>query len=174
MPLSFDRRFLDEDQAMGAQVWRIGAGAKMAFRRSVFERVGLFDERLGAGASGCSEDSEMWYRILASGGCCVYEPRAVVFHHHRAGWDELLQQTRAYMKGHVSALVVQSDLHGHRGNLRRITLQLPRYFLRMVMAAVRKRSRERASVLAREVTGWAAGDTRRPRWRRRAAARTGK
>ena len=86
VPLIFDRRFLDETKAMGAQVWRIGAGANMAFRRSVFERVGLFDERLGAGASGCSEDSELWYRLLAAGGACLFEPRAVVVHHHREQW----------------------------------------------------------------------------------------
>jgi GT2 family glycosyltransferase len=78
VPLIFDRRFLDETRATGAQVWRIGAGANMAFRRSVFDRVGLFDERLGAGASGCSEDSELWYRLIAGGGACLFEPRAFV------------------------------------------------------------------------------------------------
>jgi hypothetical protein len=107
---------------------------------------------------------------LANGGCCFYEPRAVVFHHHRADWDALLRQTRAYMQGHVSALVVQSDRHGHRSNLRRIVLELPLYFLRMVIAVVRRGSKERASVLAREVIGWAAGLQYlvRPEWRRRA------
>jgi GT2 family glycosyltransferase len=176
VPLRFDASFIGEQLRHGPQVWRIGAGANMAFRRSAFARVGRFDERLGAGASGCSEDSELWYRLLADGGCCAYEPRAVVFHHHRAGWDELLRQTRAYMKGHVSALVVQSDRHGHRGNLRRIALQLPRYFLRTAVAVVRQGSRERASVLAREVIGWAAGLQYlvRPGWRRRAAVRGGK
>ena len=173
LPLRFDASFIEEQLPHGPQVWRIGAGANMAFRRSVFDRVGLFDERLGAGASGCSEDSELWYRLLANGGCCLYEPRAVVFHHHRASWAELLRQTRAYMQGHVSALVVQSDRHGHRSNLRRIMLELPLYFLRVVIAVMRRGSKERASVLAREVTGWAAGLQYlvRPGWRRRAAVR---
>jgi GT2 family glycosyltransferase len=168
LPLRFDGSFIDEQLPHGPQVWRIGAGANMAFRRAVFDRVGLFDERLGAGASGCSEDSELWYRLLANGGCCFYEPKAVVFHHHRAGWDELLRQTRAYMKGHVSALVVQSDRHGHRGNLRRIVLELPLYFVRMVIAVMRRGSKARASVLMQEVIGWAIGLQYlvRPRWRR--------
>ncbi len=34
--------------------WEIGAGASMAFRREVFERIGYFDERLDAGQAGCS------------------------------------------------------------------------------------------------------------------------
>jgi GT2 family glycosyltransferase len=170
LPLRFDASFIDEQLTHGPQVWRIGAGANMAFRRSVFDRVGLFDERLGAGASGCSEDSELWYRLLANGGCCLYEPRAAVFHHHRASWDDLLRQTRAYMKGHVSALVVQSDRHGHRSNVRRIVVELPLYFLRVMIAVLRRGSKERASVLAREMTGWAAGLQYlvRPGWRRRA------
>ena len=77
------------------------------------------------------------------------------------------------MKGHVSALVVQSDRHGHRSNLRRIMLELPLYFLRVVIAVMRRGSKERASVLLREVTGWVAGLQYlvRTRWRRRVAVR---
>src|SRR5206468_756069 len=104
LPLIFDHRFFTETCPMGAQVWRVGAGANMAFRRSVFDRIGNFDERLGAGASGCSEDSELWYRLLAGGGTCRFEPRAVVTHHHREDWSGLRRQMRAYAKGHVSAL----------------------------------------------------------------------
>jgi hypothetical protein len=44
--------------------WEVGAGASMAFRRDVFERIGLFDERLDVGQAGCSGDSEYWYRPL--------------------------------------------------------------------------------------------------------------
>jgi GT2 family glycosyltransferase len=83
IPLRFGNRFFAETRPHGAHVWKMGAGANMAFRRNLFERIGLFDERLGAGAAGCSEDSELWYRMLANGGVCLYEPRAVVFHHHR-------------------------------------------------------------------------------------------
>jgi glycosyltransferase involved in cell wall biosynthesis len=170
VPLIFDRRFLDETCAMGAQVWRIGAGANMAFRRSVFDRVGLFDERLGAGASGCSEDSELWYRLLAGGGACLFEPRAVVVHHHREQWSELRRQVRAYMKGHVSALLVQAARHRHRGNIRRIFLQLPAYFARSAFCAVRDGSDlPRLQILCDEMAGWLCGlhYALRPRWRAR-------
>ncbi|MFS8114975.1 glycosyltransferase [Rhizobium jaguaris] len=157
VPLTFDRRFFEETKPSGAHVWKIGAGANMAFQRSVFERVGMFDERLGAGAAGCSEDSELWYRLLASGGTCLYEPRAVVFHHHRSDWPGLKRQIRAYMKGHVAALVAQYDNFGDRGNIVRIGKQLPVYFLRTFVKALFEGPPGRLGILASEVQGWLAG-----------------
>jgi len=169
VPSRFDARFFQEALSQGAQVWRIGAGANMAFRRSIFERVGLFDERLGAGAAGCSEDSELWYRILAAGGACLYEPRAVVHHHHRHDFGGLRRQMRAYMKGHTAALLIQYAQHGHRGNLRRALLQLPRGFLGIASGAVLHGQRRRAILLVEEVVGWLAGLSYalRPGWRGR-------
>jgi GT2 family glycosyltransferase len=168
VPVLFERTFFRQTRHDGAHVWRIGAGANMAFRRSAFERVGLFDPRLGAGASGCSEDSELWYRVLATGGACLFEPRAVVFHDHRADWNALQRQLRAYMKGHVSALVAQADRFGDRGNIARIFRQLPRYFIRTIAESVLHARPDRRRLVAHEVAGWAAGIGYlvRPRWRR--------
>jgi glycosyltransferase involved in cell wall biosynthesis len=170
-PLVFDRSFLDATHRMGPQVWRIGAGANMAFRRASIAPLGGFDERLGAGASGCSEDSEFWYRILAAGGVCLYEPRAVVFHHHRRDWAGLRKQYRAYMRGHVAALVAQADRYGARGNLRRIVKQLPAYFVRTALVSIQTLAGWRLRLLAEEVIGWSLGLAylARPGWRRRGA-----
>jgi glycosyltransferase involved in cell wall biosynthesis len=168
VPSIFDNRFFAETCSMGAQVWRIGAGANMAFRRSMFDRIGLFDERLGAGASGCSEDSELWYRLLASDGACLFEPRMCVLHHHREQWSELRRQMRTYMKGHVSALFVQARRFGHSGNIRRIFLQLPRYFARTAFRAVRDGAgTARLQILWDEFVGWLYGlhYAFRPQWR---------
>jgi GT2 family glycosyltransferase len=169
MPLLFDHRFFAETRPHGAQVWRIGAGANMAFRRSAFDRAGIFDERLGAGASGCSEDSELWYRIVALGGRVLHEPRAVVLHYHRTTWRELASQVRVYMRGHVSALIAQADAFGDAGNRRRIAWQLPRYFVRTALAAVGRLRWRRLALLLAEVQGWSAGLAYfvRPGWRRR-------
>jgi GT2 family glycosyltransferase len=128
--LTFDTRFFEQMKHRGVPVWRIGAGANMAFRRQAFELVGYFDERLGAGASGCSEDSELWYRLLAEGWFCHYEPTAVVFHYHRSDLDSLKQQMYQYMRGHVAALLVQFAKYKHWGNLRRLFVALPRYYTR--------------------------------------------
>jgi glycosyltransferase involved in cell wall biosynthesis len=120
--------FYRANRSRGCPVWEIGAGANMAFRRWIFDGVGLFDERLDVGAAGCSGDSEFWYRILYNGGTCRYEPSAVVFHYHRRDYDALARQIRAYMSGHAAALLVQYERTRDFGNLRRLLWSLPRRY----------------------------------------------
>jgi len=55
-------------------------GANMAFRAPVFAKLGTFDERLGPGACGHEEDTEMSMRIRAAGLRIGYCPGAVVYH----------------------------------------------------------------------------------------------
>ncbi len=131
-PIVFDSFFLKSMLKRAVPVWAIGAGANMAFRREVFTRIGLFDSRLGAGAAGCSEDSELWYRMLVAGMRIIYDPRAVVLHSHRIERRALINQTKQYMRGHVVALLVQFEKHGHVGNLRRLFAELPRHYWKEV------------------------------------------
>ncbi len=126
---NFDKHFMERNSRRGCPVWKIGAGVSMAIRRSTLDAVGLFDERLGAGAAGCSEDSEFWYRVIAHGQSCVYTPAAVVFHHHRRDAAGLRRQMHDYLRGHVAALLIQFANHGHWGNLLRAVFHLPAYFL---------------------------------------------
>ncbi len=126
-PITFDSRFVTAWRGRAVPVWQVGAGANMAVRRSAFERVGLFDERLGAGATGCSEDSELWLRILMAGGVCRYEPTAVVHHHHRADIAGLRRLAHDYVRGHVAALLVEYARHHRIGELRRAYLEMPRH-----------------------------------------------
>ncbi len=121
----YDRHLLASGFGEAPPVWRLGAGANMALRRSALERTGLFDERLGAGAAGCSEDSEMLYRLLLAGGVCHYDPAAVVYHRHRDTVPELRKQLRAYMRGHVAALLVQYGHDRAPGNLVRAFVGMP-------------------------------------------------
>jgi GT2 family glycosyltransferase len=55
-------------------------GANIAIRRTVFDRVGYFDERLGPGASGTSEDVDLALRIRKAGMKIAYMKRAIVYH----------------------------------------------------------------------------------------------
>ncbi len=55
-------------------------GANMAVRRHTFAVVGTFDERIGPGAAGLSEDNELADRIRAHGGWIGYMSRARVEH----------------------------------------------------------------------------------------------
>ncbi len=127
--MTFGRHFFEESKPIAVPVWKIGAGANMALRRQAYDIVGPFDERLGAGATGCSEDSEFWYRLIALGWECRYEPAAVVFHRHRPDRLSLERQASDYVRGHVAALFVQFSRFRHWGNLRRALLALPRSLL---------------------------------------------
>ena len=55
-------------------------GANMAFRAEALARVGLFDERLGPGAAGHEEETEMSARLARAGLRIGYAPRALVYH----------------------------------------------------------------------------------------------
>lgn len=152
--LTFDNRLVE--QRWGAPVWDIGAGANMACRRKAFELVGDFDERLGAGAAGCSEDSELWYRLLAEGWLCRYEPTAVVYHYHRSDLDKLNQQAFQYMRGHVAALLVQFSNYRHWGNLRRLFIALPRDYGKQFLRGLLKGLKNNSTLLA-ETSGCLSG-----------------
>lgn len=128
LPKVFSSRSFEIARSRGVPVWEIGAGANMAFRREIFDEVALFDERLDVGAAGCSGDSEMWYRILARGWKCLYQPTAVAYHYHRRDMPDLHHQIHGYMRGHVAALLIQFERHRHWGNLRRILVSLPWYY----------------------------------------------
>lgn len=117
----------------GVPAWEVGAGANMAFRREVFDRIGYFDVRLDVGAAGCSGDSEYWYRVMAAGLKCRYDPRVVVDHRHRETMADLERQLFAYMRGHTAALLVQFERHRHWGNLVRLGFWLPLYYLKRIV-----------------------------------------
>ena len=55
-------------------------GVNMAFRATVFNRVGPFDERLGPGAAGHEEETEMSARLRRAGYRIGYAPGAIVYH----------------------------------------------------------------------------------------------
>jgi GT2 family glycosyltransferase len=55
-------------------------GANMFVTRRAFRRAGLFDERLGPGAAGASEDTELADRLRAAGERIGYVSDAVAYH----------------------------------------------------------------------------------------------
>ena len=69
------------DYRSGVVPWAVGTGGNFAAPRAWLERVGRFDQRLGAGSPGkAAEDADLIYRILRAGGTIRYEPAAVVYH----------------------------------------------------------------------------------------------
>jgi GT2 family glycosyltransferase len=55
-------------------------GSNFAARREIFNELGGFDERLGPGASGTSEDVELAQRIVRAGIKIGYVGQAIVYH----------------------------------------------------------------------------------------------
>jgi glycosyltransferase involved in cell wall biosynthesis len=85
---------------------RFGTGANMAFRRKVFDRIGLFDPALDVGTpTNGGGDLEMFFRVLKEGGVLVYEPAAIVRHRHRRSYAELRTQLANNGIGFYSHLV---------------------------------------------------------------------
>lgn len=58
-----------------------------AYRKEVFENVGLFDERLGR-----TEDNEMHYRITQAGYKICYTPTIISYQNIRSSWRGMIKQ----------------------------------------------------------------------------------
>jgi GT2 family glycosyltransferase len=149
--------FADVQRARVYPAWEIGAGASMAFRRDVFERIGGFDERLDVGQAGCSGDSEYWYRLLANGLTCRYEPRSVALHFHRRTVDGLAHQIHHYMRGHAAALLVQAERTGLAVNRRQAWLTMPRWYAGRLWSRLRAGPRPADRFLRQEILGYLSG-----------------
>lgn len=70
--------FLNYGYPRGTDIQTL-TGGNMAVRRAVFDRVGMFDARLGPGGFGISEDVEFAKRALAAGKRIGWEPQAAVY-----------------------------------------------------------------------------------------------
>lgn len=156
-PIEFDHGYFLSKLPYGVPVWDIGAGANMAFRKEVFDLIGLFDERLDVGAAGCSGDSEYWYRILAEGWNCFYNPAAIVFHQHRDKEEDLSNQLFHYMRGQVASLLIQNEKYQHKGNLKRLFRGLPEYYYHRIKNRLLKGNSEDFATIFTEIKGCISG-----------------
>lgn len=96
----FGRVVFDGAHSNPLMVNLVGVSASMALRSRAIDFIGLFDEVLGAGTPTASgEDCEFFTRILRSGYCIVYEPRALSWHRHRRTWEELRNTLEGYGVG---------------------------------------------------------------------------
>jgi glycosyltransferase involved in cell wall biosynthesis len=65
--------------------WQVGTGGNFAVKREWFNRIGNYDERLGAGSPGqAAEDTDLLYRLLCAGAHIRYEPDALIFHERQS------------------------------------------------------------------------------------------
>lgn len=152
-----------------------GTGANFAFDRELLRALGGFDEALGAGTrTRGGEDLDMFVRVLRAGRAIVYEPAAVVWHHHRADHAALLQQLFGYGTGLAAFVTKCLTQAGTRGEIaRRIPLGL--YRMLAIRADTAERLGPQASrprgALWREFLGFVAGPVLYLQARRAAQAR---
>lgn len=154
--ITYDQSFFATTLPQGPPVWKIGAGANMAFRKNIFEQIGYFDEILDVGAAGCNGDSEMWYRMLSHGLSIHYNPRAIVFHEHRKEIKELKRQIFYYMRGHAAAALIQQRQQQQAGYIK----YLAKLFLKGYGHSIAKgfpRYSSRYSTLWAEISGALSG-----------------
>jgi GT2 family glycosyltransferase len=108
----FERRRFSPRDGTSHRTWShlaagdLGTGANMAFRRSVFDRIGGFDPALDTGtATGGGGDLEIFFRVIQEGYTLVYEPNAIVRHIHRRKYSELKTQIRSWGTAFIAYLV---------------------------------------------------------------------
>ena len=123
----------------------------------MFEQLGFFDERLDVGQAGCSGDSEFWYRLLANGYSCRYEPSAVAFHFHRRTMSALSQQIFHYMRGHAAALLVQYERTGIAANRTQALYRMPRWYGSRLWRRLRGQRSPQDRLLKAEILGYLSG-----------------
>lgn len=93
-------------------------GANFAIRRAVAERLGGFDECLGAGSDfPAAEDTDYKLRLEAAGVRMLSTPRASVVHTNgvRHGWKAMLSSQRNYATGNgamAGKLTLLGDARG--------------------------------------------------------------
>lgn len=149
---------------------QFGTGANMAYRRSVFDRVGMFDPALDVGTlTRGGGDLEMFFRVLAAGHTLMYEPRALVRHRHR----RTLEQLETQIASNGSLYAVWTAISRRDPKQRRACLQIGAYWMvtwnlrRWLRSWVYPRRFPRALVSA-ELLGGIRGMTSYPRARRQA------
>jgi GT2 family glycosyltransferase len=104
----------------GAEVRQIVSlnAANMALRKELLDVAGLFDERIGPGASGTSMDVEFGERVLRAGRRIGYEPRSVVY--HDVDWSRLTEayfKRRHELQGRSRAIYKATGVSSSLGNL---------------------------------------------------------
>lgn len=79
---------------------KLGSGANMAFTRSALLEFGGFDPALGAGTRARGgDDLSAFFEVIQRGHCLVYEPAAIIRHHHGKDAGALKRQVYGYGMG---------------------------------------------------------------------------
>jgi len=103
----------------------LGAGANMAFTAALLRELGGFDPAMGVGTATLGGDDLMaFFLAIATGHTLVYQPEALIWHHHHTDPPALLAQARGHSVG-LGAFLTGVALH-HPRMLPLLARRLPR------------------------------------------------
>jgi GT2 family glycosyltransferase len=106
-------------------VGQLGSGANMAFDAALLRRLGGFDPATGTGSAARGGDDLLaFFRTITAGRSIVYQPTAIIWHHHRRTMDALHTQAYGYGVG-LGAYLTAAIAHQPR-MLPRMIRALPR------------------------------------------------
>jgi GT2 family glycosyltransferase len=139
---------------------QFGSGANMAFRTDALRRIGGFDPALGAGTQARGgDDLAAFFQVVQAGYQLVYEPAAIVWHHHRRDESGMRRQAFGYGVGlgaYLTKLILDQP-----DSLRQLLSALPEAFVHLFGASSAKNKRLAedypASLVWRERIGILAG-----------------
>jgi GT2 family glycosyltransferase len=117
-------------------------GCNMAFRASVFAKVGLFDQRFGPGAGivPSGADMDFVYRVCRSGLKVIYSPDVVLAHNHgRTTDDEIEALQRRYLRGR-GGFYCKHILEGDTNVFRRALREFYGMSKKIVGAVIKRKS----------------------------------
>jgi GT2 family glycosyltransferase len=136
----------------------LGYGACYAVRREVVERLGGWDERLGAGVPDfpASDDMDFNFRLMRAGGVAYLTPRGRVLHDQWRDPADLPAHYRGYMAaacGYAMKHLKQGDVRGGLWLWSNAMRDLTRAFA----SAAKHRSRLRLSIALAKLAGFLIG-----------------
>ena len=119
-------------------------GSNFFVSRNAFERVAGFDERLGPGASGTSEDFDFARRLTRAGITIGYAPQAIVYHYvDRARLTEEYFKRTHWQQGRSRFLIGK---HGTAAMLFNLTRVAAQYAIYTLIDNERKRYRSKGRI----------------------------
>ena len=79
---------------------RYGSGANMSFKADFLKEIGGFDPATGTGTPALGgDDLAAFFEVISRGYRLIYEPAAIIFHHHHRDYRKLRMQTFGYGAG---------------------------------------------------------------------------
>lgn len=131
---------------------QFGSGNNVAFRAEVVRRLGGYDVRFGPGSPiGAAQDLDLFLAVVAGGETLVYQPAAIIRHHHRDTVEALTRQLSAYGRG-LAAVMTKWAL-GDPRHAAAIARRLPAG-MRFVLSSDSDKNRQRQATYPRSLV-WA-------------------